>query len=137
MIVGFTGTQKGMSDEQWLKVTRLIQHLNPKEVHHGSCIGADAHFHEIVDENYPKVEVHVHPPEDASKRAWVDGDVIHEPKSYLERNQDIVDASEALIATPRGPEMLRSGTWSTVRRARRKRIPIYIVYPSGKVKVEF
>lgn len=134
MIVGFTGTQKGMTKLQWEAVTKLIAHLAPKEVHHGSCIGADTHFHEIVEE-HREIAVHIHPGTMGPKRSWVDADVIHDVRSYPLRNQDIVDAAEVLIATPSGEEVVRSGTWSTVRKARTKGIPIYVAWPKGLVEV--
>lgn len=134
MIVGFTGTQVGMTEPQWRVVTTLITHFAPKEVHHGSCIGADTHFQSIVEENR-EIEVHIHPGTTGKKRSWIDADVIHDIRPYPLRNRDIVDAVEVLIATPSGEEVVRSGTWSTVRRAREKGIPIYIVRPDGLVEV--
>ena len=51
------------------------------------------------------------------------------PKPYLDRNRDIVDACEVLLATPDGPERLRSGTWSTVRYARKIGKPVEVRLP--------
>jgi hypothetical protein len=45
---------------------------------------------------------------------------------------DIVVESELLIATPKEvKEQLRSGTWATVRRARKVGIPIILITPDG------
>ncbi len=52
-------------------------------------------------------------------------------KEYLERDRDIVDATEALFATPDGPERAKSGTWYTVRYAVKTGKPVYICYPDG------
>ena len=50
---------------------------------------------------------------------------------------EIVDESDFLIGTPKGfCEELRSGTWSTIRYARKKGMEITIVYPDGSVKIE-
>jgi hypothetical protein len=50
----------------------------------------------------------------------------------LDRNKMMVDDCEALIATPRlMVEELRSGTWSTIRYARKCRKPVHIVWPDG------
>ena len=38
---------------------------------------------------------------------------------YLERNKNIVNAVDFIIAAPDGPEKVRSGTWSTVRYAKK------------------
>jgi len=58
-------------------------------------------------------------------------------KRPLERNSDIVADSDLLLATPRFyEEELRSGTWATVRRARKANKPLIIVWPNGKVDWE-
>ena len=53
-----------------------------------------------------------------------------EGSSYKDRNQAIVDASDELVAFPAFPEShpnaRRSGTWQTVRMARRANLPIDI-----------
>ena len=52
------------------------------------------------------------------------------PAPYLERNKEIVASSNLLIACPVGDkEELRSGTWSTVRFARKICTELVIVYP--------
>lgn len=56
------------------------------------------------------------------------------PKPYLVRNRDIVEETELLIAAPaKAVEHLQSGTWSTVRYARRFGRPISIIRPDGTV----
>jgi hypothetical protein len=65
--------------------------------------------------------------------------VNHEPKVYAERNQDIVDASDVLLAAPEFPEKddksKRSGTWQTVRKADAAGKLVLVVDASGKVGV--
>lgn len=120
MIVGFTGTQVGMTRNQMDHLRAELKRLMadgkaPFEFHHGDCIGADAEAHEIALEcGY---EVVIHPPEYASKRAFCEGAAsVKPPKPYLDRNHDIVNAAEVLIAAPKSlQEELRSGTWATVR----------------------
>jgi hypothetical protein len=78
-----------------------------------------------------------HPPENPSKRAFCAFDEICEPAPYLVRNQDIVDIAARMIATPgEMHEVLKSGTWSTVRKARRGRRPLAIIYPNGLLTFE-
>ncbi len=105
-------------------------------LHHGDCIIADNVAHRIAKALSWRVEIH--PPDNPTKRAFCKhADLIHPEKPYLERNRDIVDASEALIATPaENAELARSGTWSTVRYARKKAIPVYIVFPDGSVRCQ-
>lgn len=123
MKIGFTGTQRGMTDTQRTRVAELLKRAS--EFHHGDCVGADAQAHELA--LALKIPIVIHPPENPNKRAWCQGGLVLPPKPYLERNQDIVDQTEILIATPFEAETLRSGTWATVRYARRRGIPIWIV----------
>ena len=59
--------------------------------------------------------------------------VVHTPKDYLERNHDIVDETDMLIATPgEEQEVQRSGTWATIRYARKQKRTILTIYPSGR-----
>jgi hypothetical protein len=61
---------------------------------------------------------------------------MHECKEYLDRNHDIVDSSDLLIAVSESTvEVLRSGTWATIRYAKKLRKPIKIIYPDGKVEL--
>lgn len=128
--IGFTGTQVGMSDHQRAKVkTALLMWLELDYVtfHHGDCIGADAQAHDIAVE--VGCSIVIHPPSNPNKRAWKPGFLLP-AKPYLERNHDIVDMSRSLIATPKGEqEELRSGTWATVRYARRKHCSVEMIYP--------
>jgi hypothetical protein len=60
---------------------------------------------------------------------------VHEPKPYRVRNRDIVRDTETLIATPSEPvELLRSGTWSTVRFARKLGRAVWVILPNGNLR---
>ena len=121
-VVGFTGTQEGMSYEQTNALRQAL--IGATELHHGDCIGADAQAHDIARE-IGGIRIVIHPPTDPSRRAFKRGDIIREPKPYLERNHDIVDESASLIAAPKSDvEELRSGTWATVRYARKMEKPV-------------
>ena len=138
MKVGFTGTQSDMSVAQYDLLIAVLSEFNEMtEAHHGDCHGADTIFHWIIDDVHPDIEVHVHPPEDDKKRSYCVGHVMHEEKPYLERNRDIVDACDVLIACPKGDkEELRSGTWATIRYARKVGKPIAILWKDGKYDYE-
>jgi len=135
MKIGFTGTQIGMTPNQFGELARLIAigvTDNPCEFHHGDCIGADAEAHSIADAFGCRIVIH--PPTNTSKEAFckVDSewDTVLPPKPYLDRNHDIVDACDVLLAAPKSiEEELRSGTWATVRYARKKNIPVIILEP--------
>jgi hypothetical protein len=132
VIAGFTGSQHKPPIEQYAGLTQLLRALgNITEGHHGDCIGADADFDQICE--VIGIERHAHPGPDGPKRAYCESDVIHEPRPYLDRNRIIVDLCDVLIACPKGPEERRSGTWSTVRYARKQKVRIITVWPDGMV----
>lgn len=129
MKIGFTGTQNGMTPEQQYGVGNLLR--GEDELHHGDCVGADEQAHGLA--LILEVPIVRHPPSDDKKRAFCEGGKEVEPRPYLERNCDIVNATDMLIATPSGPEILRSGTWATVRYAQKQQKPVFVVMPDGTV----
>ncbi|MBA7517324.1 hypothetical protein ES705_09377 [subsurface metagenome] len=132
MKVGFTGTQSGMTEQQKTELTRSILLLCPSEFHHGDCIGADEEAHEIA--NRLSLPIYIHPPKISTKRAFTNGYISYPPKPYLKRNHDIVDSVYILIACPKGKEVLRSGTWATIRYAILRKIRTIIIYPNGIIE---
>lgn len=134
MKVGFTGTHHGMTDKQKLAFKKQVFDLNPVEFHHGDCIGADEEAHDLVRLVLPGTVIHVHPPVKEDRRAWKNGDKIYPVGPYLERDQNIVNMTHVMIATPRGfIEEIRSGTWATIRRAKKSRRPIFFIWPDGSI----
>lgn len=129
MKIGFTGTRNGMTQKQCDAFQMLIMHIRPKEFHHGDCVGSDAGAHLDVRKCSPFTQVHIHPPNSTAMLAGCRGHVRYEPRGYLERNQDIVNACNFLIATPEGRETQRSGTWATIRYARKIGKPVIIIDP--------
>jgi hypothetical protein len=133
--VGFTGTQAGMTDEQSVLVAELLRRMNPKETHSGDCIGADHDFLTLVKITCPEAVTCGHPPIKKDKACGDVYRIVFSAKEYLERNKDIVDTSNVMIACPKGfNEELRSGTWSTVRYAERRGVMTIIVYPDGSIE---
>jgi len=144
MNIGFTGTQIGMTIPQMVtfqdllldktKLTNLAEQLFESEtywLHHGDCCGADAQAHQIAKRC--GLMVYIHPPVIDTLRAFCEGDIIQKPKDYIKRNHDIVDTCQVLIATPKGKEEVRSGTWATVRYAKKKLQPTIIIMPDGRI----
>lgn len=60
--------------------------------------------------------------------------IEYEPDWEPKRNHDIVDATEWLIATPKKFEEIRSGTWATVRYAKKVKKPVTIIWPDGSIE---
>lgn len=134
MKVGFTGTREGMTDMQSQFVFNAMIDLDPSQFHHGCCVGADAQADDMTGYLPTTCKVIGHPPEDTSMMAECSCDEFREPAPYLDRNKNIVDATDMIIAAPDGPERQRSGTWSTVRYARKNGKRVYLVWPSGETQ---
>lgn len=135
-VVGFTGTQIGMTPQQQRRLRLELQSLNVLVLHHGDCHGSDQQAHDIAGElNIRRV---IHPPSNDQKRAHCQvsrRDRVLPPRDYLDRNHDIVDEVDLVIAATRlDHEELRSGTWATVRYARRIGTPALIIQPDGKLR---
>jgi len=133
MKIGFTGTQKGMTLHQKEMVEVILTYHKYitflSEVHHGNCIGADDEFNTISKAYCPKRVAH--PASDTpGKQAHGFCETILPAKPALVRNHDIVDAVDIMIATPKErQEVLRSGTWATIRYCRSQEKLIHIIYP--------
>lgn len=141
MILGFTGTRNGLTDAQWSKLRDTLYQFRPlPEVHHGDCIGADAQFQELALSVSCYVKTVIHPPKNSRARAFCplgSHDELLPAKSYLDRNRDIVDACELLIACPAEmTEQPRGGTWATVRMARKAKKRLLIIFPDGSTQEE-
>ena len=106
-------------------------------LHHGDCVGADADAHQIA--RRAGVHIALHPPVDDSLRAFCDYDAWYDPKTYLDRNRDIVDASRVLVACPGVmKEQHHGGTWFTIRYALSiPEYPVAIIWSNGQVEMRY
>lgn len=113
--VGFTGTREGMSDAQQLQLRVLLRLLGCDLVlHHGGAEGADMQADILATAAGCGVRKHL--------------PVAHTARALLDRNKDIVDTAELLIAAPRNDKKeQRSGTWMTVRYARTAGNPVIML----------
>lgn len=135
MTFGFTGTSHGPLATRQLQMPRQLL-WKVDVLHLGDCIHADAQAN--VEALVLGIKTIGHPPIEGAKRACCEYDGVREPKSYLVRNQDIAtEGIDGLIACPGGwVEIQRSGTWATVRYARKLHRFIQIILPDGRVIVE-
>jgi hypothetical protein len=135
MIVSFSGTQRGMTMEQCNVVPATLINLKATELVHGDCIGADAQAHNIALEL--GLVVKKRPCTLRYKRAFTaGGEVVAPPEAPLDRNHKIVDDGKVLLATPQSyQEERRSGTWATIRYARKLDRLVYLIGPDGGVVV--
>ena len=137
--IGMSGTRKGMDDES---KKELVNFLTKKdhplfelpenannisiEAHHGDCTGADKDFHNICESL--DIKIVIWPPLNSTLRAYCKSDDIRPPMEYLERDKKIVDETDFLIAFPETKkESVRSGTWTTIRYARKQKKPMLII----------
>jgi hypothetical protein len=135
MKVGFTGTRKGMRPQQKKTFRDLLIELKPTMFIHGDCIGSDADAHKIaVDLG---IAITIYPPRKTDLRAYckAPGAVIMPVDDYLPRNIKIVESCDLLLATPETYENeVRSGTWYTVRQAKKRQKACRVILPDGKIK---
>ena len=130
MIIGFTGSRRGLSKEQMAQVNSVLIQHQATHLHHGDCVGSDEGFHRVGEE-MANVSITIHPPDKPGLRAFCDpqGEGVKKlPLPFLKRNHAIVDACDILIACPEtNQEQLRSGTWATIRYARKKGKEVIII----------
>lgn len=140
-IVGFTGTRKRVLPLQRFGLRRLLRCLfgmGHRRFVHGCCKGADWIATEIayemgyVIEGYP-----------SNLRNFVDVrsiaacDWIHMPRPPLDRNALIIHPAHVVVGVPATEEEeVRSGTWATIRLARKAAKPLVLVYPDGSQTYE-
>jgi len=130
MIVGFTGTREGMSKRQMMLFLDRMAALCPDEFHFGDDAGADKEAYELVRLYHPKCTTVAHPPEIETRRAFCKAHRVMESRPFLIRNKAIVLCCDELVAAPKTlTEELRSGTWSTIRYARKAGKPTHLLHP--------
>lgn len=136
--MGFSGTNRGMSARQLDSLGLALRGLRRDgygELHHGLCIGADEQCARLAKELGFRVVAHPgfnkKKPDDTLFRSdWGGSDETREPKPFVERDRDIVDETERLVAAPlTREERIRSGTWTTVRYARGLGRPVDVLTP--------
>lgn len=117
------------------RILSALLKRNPEGIsfRHGDCIGADAEAHQIA-RALGISPIIGHPPSNDSKRSFCEFDEQEEPLDYLVRNARIAKCSEILIGTPKEyTERVRSGTWSTIRKARKLKKRVIVILPDGSL----
>lgn len=136
MNIAFTGSRVDPTSAQcralrmWLRA-RLSA---ISQAHHGACVGSDAYFALALHEMGAQFPVHAHPghiPHLTDQPSLLTATHVHPAKDTLQRNLDIIADATILLACPDGPERTRSGTWSTVRAASNRGIPVVVITPEG------
>ena len=131
--VAFTGTRRGMSIDQMHAFPPLVTGV--AVFNHGDAIGADFNAHQLAKSEV--LYICIHPCTLTAQRAFCQGaHEVRAPLPPLTRDFIMVDESELLIATPRSRfmEMQGSGTWATMRYAKRKKKSVIVIWPDGQVE---
>lgn len=135
--VVFTGTVDGMTSEQKRTVRKALKRA--EHLYHGSAVGADHEAARIwLDDLHGLISrLTAYPSDLAGMVATTPAGHTLPPAPPLKRNKQMVDDAIArgqplVIAAPKTmQEVLRSGTWSVIRYARKKKVPVFIAFPDG------
>lgn len=112
MIICFTGTRHGLSPTQRRALRIWLPRLQGSKFLHGDAVGADKQAAHLAGEFFDANMIFALPA----------------GKDPLVRNRRMVKAASLLVAAPfTDQEQLRSGTWATVRYARKKGIPVLML----------
>jgi hypothetical protein len=147
-VVAFSGTRAGMTEKQADALRYVLEQIRfatialgdrtaRDEFHHGDCIGADEQARTIAKAR--EFHLHCHPgfPEGDPQRAGTENDETYPVRPPLARNKEMVELADIVIAAPySAAERLRSGTWATVRHARKTSTSLIFVYPDGSTSDE-
>lgn len=137
MKIGFTGTRAGMHPLQASAFTKLMVHFQPKEFHHGDCIGADDQAADMLAcEKIGPCKIVCHPPIKEEHRAFNKrSDETLEPLSHFARNRQIVDQTDMLVVCPLQSEWQpRGGTWYTHDYALKRGKTAVVIWPDGTME---
>lgn len=144
--ISFTGTREGMTKPQLEKVNYLLRDIWRDGYYHawhdGDCIGSDSEAHGLVEairKEYGDIKVSmIGHPATTHERYHANNkfDIYWPRKGPVDRDKDMVVQGDVLIGTPKGKEAVRSGTWTTIRFARKLLVPLFIVWPDATVTVE-
>lgn len=145
--LGITGSRVPLADAQkhslGIMITAIMRITGLKAIHHGCATGTDETSHGIAL-TIPGADIYGHPGYGNNKSQPHLMDLrpeeftlLYPAKPYRERNKDIVTYSRLILACPLYPEndtrSARSGTWQTVRLARRTQKPVILIIPNGGI----
>lgn len=144
MIIGFTGTRRGCTSAQLVKLHTAVAFgigrasLSKNWIFlHGGAPGADAEFDYILAQPHLATEVYpstLHPWSTYVPRPNL---TVHPPARRSRAIISIVERADYLIVCLAEPdEQPHGGTWMTVRAARKAGKPITIILPDGSLKEE-
>ena len=138
--IGVTATRRGLTQLQMWAARGVLENIRksvtsaPLWLHHGDCRGGDMQLADVAHNlGYKTV---AHPPKNPMLRGYHPSDDVLPAKDYLPRDKDIVKIASVVLACPAEyVSVEHSGTWFTVSWAIKKKRPIVLIYPDGKIHV--
>lgn len=129
--VGVTASRDGLSHAQKEWVKKFLKENKVCSLHHGDCKGGDDELAIMFSKEGSHIVAY--PGNSPTLRAQCTvNDFTHPCADNLVRNRRIVNATELVLAFPNTPiERTRSGTWFTIRYARKKKVLLIIINPDG------
>lgn len=123
LIVGVIGSRYPIPRYQSEPAIALLEQLRPTAVHHGGCTGADELLAIAASKLDSSPTIVCHPASDVPdwfRSKVAPADFVQPAQPALKRNRAIAKAVHVLIACPSDSDPSgKSGTWSTVRAAKR------------------
>lgn len=142
MRVGFTGTRKGMTNDQKFKVREELEYYRSDVFEfwflHGNCVGSDEQALHIATSLGYKTRAYPTDMPDLQIPVFLSDEAM-EYAQPLTRNRRIVRDADVMIATPKEsvePASYRgSGTWFTINHCRKQNVKrtCLIIWPNGRV----
>lgn len=132
--VSFTGTAGALSRAERVFIRAVLVRIRADRYVTGGADGVDTTVHFAAAQLWPDAKHLVLAPRAPwSERVASGAQIEFAPEgrsvsdAYMRRNDQLVAASPLLVAFPRsGVEKLRSGTWATIRRARKAGLEVRI-----------
>ncbi len=135
--IGFSGSQRLPTFAQQESLWWFLNQFESFVGHHGDCIGSDAVFDQLARRSKAFESMVIYPMAGGAKRAFCQPgpkDTVRPEAPPLVRNGHIAEACKFLVTTPKEDHMvLRSGTWSTVRRALDLGKEVVIICQNGAI----
>lgn len=137
-----------MTAEQKAALEHLLTQLQPAEIHHGDCVGADAECAEIAASLTPRPKIVAHPGKNANAddhgllASSRHNDEVLAAKTHFARNRELVDLlvnpDDLLLAAPFDRQPVEfGGTAYTITYCQKRAKKVAIVWPDGHISEDW
>lgn len=141
MILGFGGGGLGISRPQTERLRYLLQTFTVDGATHRGCNGMESMIHNVIRSVYPRIPVHVVPmigfySSIASQPLpQFPQTICYQAGTPDEVNRAIANSVWGIIFLPN--EMREGGEgWDLVYEAREQAVPVFCIWPNGKLSLE-